>query len=67
MHLTKRHTGCATVRYEYIEGLRSFVGMGILWGFPQVCCGYGMKMGLKFNPHAALVINLINYLLCVIY
>jgi len=32
------------VGYGY-GGFRSFVGMGILWEFPQVCCGYGMKKG----------------------
>ena len=37
-------------------GFRGSVAMGILWGFPQVFCGYGLwdGMGMKSDPHGSL-------------
>jgi len=44
-HLTKRHS----VRAYGYGGFPDSVGMGILWGFPQAFCGYGMGMGIEIQ------------------
>ena len=46
-------TNTQGVGYGY-GGFWDSVGMGILWGFPQVfSVGMGWVWGLKFNPHGS--------------